>query len=114
MKRILALLVCSLIVSYFAFRSIKAQTGQGLTVLAQGLAAPDSNTPDQLIDGHPDSPFFPSIAVKPNNGNIIVAAMLQTTDGPCLTFRSEDGGQTWVDPVSLHDGFFEADAPVVR
>jgi hypothetical protein len=117
MKRIPTLLLCSLLVSYFAYRSVGAQTSQGLTVHAQGRVAADlgtesldSNAPDQGLAGEK----FPSIAVKPNDGNVIVAAMLETIDGPCLTVRSEDGEQTWADPVPLQTFRFGCDAPVVR
>jgi hypothetical protein len=93
----------------------------GSLSLAQGqqpaelrVQSRDSHAPDQVLPG---GFIYPSIAVKPNNGNIVVAAMLDTLDGPCLAVRSDDGGQTWKAPVTLPMGSsrnFGCDAPVVR
>jgi hypothetical protein len=113
MKRTLALfgcslLVCSLLVTYLAVHSSQAHTA------AVTVQSPDSHAPDQPVGG-----ILSTIAVKPNNGNIIVAAFLESLDGPCTSVRSLDGGQTWVDPFILKDvedsfGEFGCDTPVVR
>jgi hypothetical protein len=60
----------------------------------------------------------PSIAVKPNNPNFLVAAshLLGNPSGKCGAFRSLDGGATWSGPVLLPLRFatdFCSD-PVVR
>lgn len=82
---------------------IKTVKGKSIAQMAKSVPAPRA-IQDRPVGVDPDKhENEPSIAVKPNNPNVVVVASHSFPNTPenCAVFRSTDKGETWSDRISL-------------